>query len=365
MDRLLLHDGIVRRARYVARTLFLPGPHHVENIPLPRLLSFAYVPIKIVNDIFMLPVLRAYRSLIAQSGRARDSRVSGVLALAMMPRSGEVPPGLERHEQARADASHVLDGDSNNAAAWRDLGNALSGLKRHEEAIAVYDRAIALAPDNAANWRDRGMAMVAIGQRKEALASTDKALALDPRDAHAWTIRARILSEFQHFAEAVEACDRAIAFDPENMNATRLGFHCRLFACDWHRRGRHKRQITAYLKGGLHVVTPVIHRGICDSEEESLILARLWAEHYPGSANPLWCGEIYRHDKIRIAYISTDFRDHVVSDVIASCLEGHDGTRFETTAISGPHDGSKMRRRIEVASTAHRRAGHEQPRSPQ
>jgi tetratricopeptide (TPR) repeat protein len=219
-----------------------------------------------------------------------------------MPSSGEVPPRLERHEQARADASHVLAGDSNNAAAWRDLGNALSGLKRHEGAIAVYDRAIALAPDNAANWRDRGMAMVAIGQRKEALASIDKALALDPRDAHAWTIRARILSEFQRFAEAVEACDRAIALDPENMNATRLGFHCRLFACDWLRRGRHKRQITACLKGGLHVVTPVIHRGICDSEEESLILARLWAEHYPGSANPLCGGEIYRHDKIRIAY---------------------------------------------------------------
>ena len=71
----------------------------------------------------------------------------------------------------------MLAGDSNNAAAWRDLGNALSGLKRHEEAIAVYDRAIALAPDNAANWRDCGMAMVAIGQREEALTYIDKALA--------------------------------------------------------------------------------------------------------------------------------------------------------------------------------------------
>src|SRR5258706_11271636 len=64
----------------------------------------------------------------------------------------------------------------------------------------------------------------------------------------------------------------------------------------------------------------------------------------------LWRGEIYRHKKIRIAYISTDLRDHVVSDVIVNCLEDHDRARFEITAISlGPDDGSEMRRRIETA----------------
>ena len=64
----------------------------------------------------------------------------------------------------------------------------------------------------------------------------------------------------------------------------------------------------------------------------------------------MWRGERYSHDRIRIAYISTDFRDHVVADAIAGCFEHHDKTRFETTAISlGPNDGSAMRRRIEVA----------------
>jgi predicted O-linked N-acetylglucosamine transferase (SPINDLY family) len=101
---------------------------------------------------------------------------------------------------------------------------------------------------------------------------------------------------------------------------------------------------------GLPLITPLNHRAICNSEAEHLILARLRAKTFPRPVKPLWSGEIYRHDKIRIAYISTDFRDHVVADAIAGCFEHHDKTRFETTAISlGPNDGGAMRRRIEAA----------------
>jgi putative nucleotidyltransferase-like protein len=63
LGRLLLHDGIVRRARYVARTWFLPGPHHVGAFALPRSLRFGYVPIKLVHDLAMLPAWRIYRAV--------------------------------------------------------------------------------------------------------------------------------------------------------------------------------------------------------------------------------------------------------------------------------------------------------------
>jgi predicted O-linked N-acetylglucosamine transferase (SPINDLY family) len=88
---------------------------------------------------------------------------------------------------------------------------------------------------------------------------------------------------------------------------------------------------------------------LIDSEAEHLAVARLNAKGLPRKA-PLWRGERYRHDKIRVAYMSTDLRDHVVADAIAGCFEHHDKARFETYAISlGPNDKSAMRRRIESA----------------
>jgi predicted O-linked N-acetylglucosamine transferase (SPINDLY family) len=65
---------------------------------------------------------------------------------------------------------------------------------------------------------------------------------------------------------------------------------------------------------------------------------------------PLWQGERYRHDRIRIAYLSTDFRTHAVASLIVGCFEHHDRRGFETIGVSlQPGDSSELRKRLEAA----------------
>jgi protein O-GlcNAc transferase len=253
-------------------------------------------------------------------------------------------------QNACAAAKRALTANPNDTESWRTLGRALLGLGRHKRAIACYSRALELAPQDAINWTDRASALLAMGQLAAALDDIDKALALDPQDASAWTVLAGTLLESRRFAEASEASDRALTLDPGNTAAARTGIQLRLFVCDWHRRESDKRRISEGMGAGRTLITPLLHRAISDSEAEQLILARLRAKTFRQSATVLWRGEHYRHDKVRIAYISTDLRDHVVADAIAGCFEHHDKSRFDTTAISlGPNDGSAMRRRIEAA----------------
>src|SRR5262249_39090817 len=71
--------------------------------------------------------------------------------------------------------------------------------------------------------------------------------------------------------------------------------------------------------------------------------------HHPPE-KPVWRGERYDHDRINLAYISADFRQHPVSMVTAGMLEQHDRARFRTIGISiGPDDHSDMRRRLTAA----------------
>jgi predicted O-linked N-acetylglucosamine transferase (SPINDLY family) len=79
--------------------------------------------------------------------------------------------------------------------------------------------------------------------------------------------------------------------------------------------------------------------------------ARSWSAHqYPAAAQPIWAGERYRHERIRVAYLSGDFREHAISRLVAGLYESHDRMRFEILALSsGPSDGSDIRRRIEAA----------------
>ena len=77
---------------------------------------------------------------------------------------------------------------------------------------------------------------------------------------------------------------------------------------------------------------------------DPLVLARRRA-----LPEPLWRGESYRHDKIRIAYVSTDFQDPM-GYLAVGTFEHHDKERFETMAISlGPDKRSTLRKRIEAA----------------
>ena len=74
------------------------------------------------------------------------------------------------------------------------------------------------------------------------------------------------------------------------------------------------------------------------------------ADKYPASTVPLWRGERYAHEKIRIAYLSADFRDHAVAQSLAGVFEYHDRARFEIVGVSwGADDASEMRARLKQA----------------
>ena len=74
------------------------------------------------------------------------------------------------------------------------------------------------------------------------------------------------------------------------------------------------------------------------------------ADRFPAAATPLWRGERYRHDRIRVAYLSADFHEHATAHLIAGLFEMHDAARFELTAVSfGPETGDPMRERLRRA----------------
>jgi predicted O-linked N-acetylglucosamine transferase (SPINDLY family) len=302
----------------------------------------AYTLLQIAPDMLPHDIRDALHAIIEQT-RARNRVLLDELdPIDALDESKDLPA-------AKAAAERALSGNPNDATPWRNFAEMFLSRGRYKEAIACCNRVLELRPDEAASWRFCARAMAAIGQSKPALTYVDKALALDPQDADAWTMRAQALVNLRRFAEAVEASDLALALRPENASAIRAGIHGLLFSCDWPRREELERRIRDGVNSGLPVITPFNHLAISESEADNLAVARIWAKGV-SAPKPLWRGESYRHDKIRIAYLSSDFRDTLSTNAIAGCFECHDKTRFETTAISlSPEEDSPTRRRIEAA----------------
>lgn len=347
-DRLRLHDGVLRQISYVTRTMLLPESRHVAAVSLPKGLSFCYFPLKIAHDCVALPLWQIGRQALKRVIYLRDGLESSAGMLGLMPGSAaRVNQG--KHHKALEDANLALAADLNDVVAWRTLGGALFGLGRYEEAIACYDKALAHTPEIKAIWLERRAAVRASNKAARQPHGDEDTETFDPLSADAWARRAGFLSVSARFEEAVAAADRALAINPRHLIAMRIGIRCRIHACDWRRREDDLRRISEAVSADLNIITPFNHRAISESAAEALVVARsLWKGLQ--QSRPLWRGEVYRHERIRLAYVCREFHDHPTAILIAGVFEHHDRSRFETVAIALSADnGSRIRRRIKSA----------------
>jgi predicted O-linked N-acetylglucosamine transferase (SPINDLY family) len=142
--------------------------------------------------------------------------------------------------------------------------------------------------------------------------------------------------------------ERLIKLNPDYDYALGLLFYERMHICDWTDFATLTQQIVDGVRAGKRACKSLAFMSASDSASDHLLAAQVFARHYcPKNAKSFWQGERYRHEKIRIAYVSPDFREHPVGHLMAGVFELHDKSRFETIAISlGIDDQSRLRARM-------------------
>jgi protein O-GlcNAc transferase len=258
---------------------------------------------------------------------------------------------LKFYEEALLSADRALKLQPDSAGAWHNRGAALAGLKRVKDALSAYERALALDAQNAQTWSNAGAAMILLDRNEAALGYLERALELNAGDPEIWSNRGKALATLNRFPEALGDCAKAIALAPDHVPALRIAIHARLRSCDWSRRDQDISQITSGLREGRRMIDPLHCLAMFDSGAENLAAAKLWMEEEcPPQSGSLAEMPRYSHDRLRIAYLSTDLRAHAVGFLIAGVFEHHDKSRFEITALScGPDDRSTTRLRMQAA----------------
>lgn len=264
---------------------------------------------------------------------------------------GSVLQYLKREEEALVSYGQALAINPGHVELLNKRGVALRALKRYAEALSSYDRALAIVPGHFAALNNRGNVLQDLGRHEEALASYDKALANTPGSPDALNNRGNSLQELQRYDEAIASYAAVLSLQPDYEYVRGMIVSSKLYSCDSHDLPEELGRLVTDVRAGKRSVTPFVFLGVADSASDQLRCAQIWAsERCAASPTPVWRGERYRHDKIRVAYLSADLRDHPVSSLLAGLFERHDRTRFETIALSfGPDDRSEMSARLKVA----------------
>jgi len=188
------------------------------------------------------------------------------------------------------------------------------------------------------------------GSLTEALAALDRALASAPDCADAFTERGATLGDLKRYSESAENFAKALALDPDQPYAWGNLILSTIRACEWQALPAMRADASERIARGERALAPFVDIALSSSPAEQLRCASIWASNEAPAAAPLWSGELYRHEKIRIAYVSGDFHAHATSALMAGVFEHHDRSRFEPIAISyGPDDGSELRSRVKSA----------------
>jgi predicted O-linked N-acetylglucosamine transferase (SPINDLY family) len=292
---------------------------------------------------------------------------------------GVVLKELNRRAEADASFRKALAIHPDHTGALCNVGLLLVEAQQPQEALAVYDRVLAQAPEHVEALHGRGMALQQMRRLKDALASFETVLRLDPRMAEAWTGRGILLLDEGQIEQARDSFQQALALTPDDAKALASLGRClwelgrrrealarydaalrtdpndpyafgamadaALHLCEW--RPGLAEQLQAHVRAG-HAVPGLTVMGYCDdSELQGRAASAFVGSRVKAAPAPLWTGTVYHHGRIRLAYVSGDFRQHATGVLMADLIEAHDRARFEVLGISFGSDESAMRARLE------------------
>jgi predicted O-linked N-acetylglucosamine transferase (SPINDLY family) len=121
--------------------------------------------------------------------------------------------------------------------------------------------------------------------------------------------------------------------------------------CDWSAYAQLAPRIIEAVGAGRRGDQPFNFLALCDSAAVQRRCAETFARDKTAAIQRgPWETGPFRHERIRVAYVSADLRSHPVASLMAGVFERHDRRRFETlgVALRAP-DGSELGERVRLA----------------
>ena len=315
------------------------------------------------------------RTMPAQAGPARQALPAAPIvrpAAAAVPVPADPPPDDRARAQVLFREGTALLKKGQFAAALERLdeaarlrpddpythsnrGAALLHQQQYSAAREACARATELAPEFADGWNNLGSALMEMNRHAEALPHFERACALKPEMADFHNNRGVALTALHRHGQAAQAYARVRELSPNYRGIHSSEIFAMRCACIWPRPGeaaaRTIDEFVAQAGQGQQPFAPFVLLAVSDDPALHQRVARVYTQHrYPPAPNPLWRGESYRHERIRVAYLSADFHNHATAYLMAELFELHDRSRFEWWGVSfGPSAQDAMRTRLQQA----------------
>ncbi len=278
---------------------------------------------------------------------------------------------LDRPGPAMEAARRAFALDHGDITACHMLAELLRTNNRDAEALRTLHALSPDVPRDTRHWLLEGALLMSQRLWQDAASAFLQVLAAQPGHIDAYMQLGFAFANLKQHLESAE-CFRTVAIlEPQHLGAAIYAAHYSAWACDW-QQGRADAQRMAHaleLSAGRADVpsfSPFCLLSMNDDAAQHLAAARLeaariarnarrksdWAPPVIGpQGHPRAAQALAKDGRIRVGFVSADFRVHATSMLLVRTLERLDRSRFEVVLYShGPDDASDLRSRVVAAA---------------
>jgi protein O-GlcNAc transferase len=244
---------------------------------------------------------------------------------------------------------------------WLNMGVCLERLGRTAEAADCYRQAVSLKPDYAAGWFNLAGVLQRHGSMQEVTACYHKTLEAKPDWDVARLNLAVALRKLEKLDQAIAQCRQSIQVNPGFIEARVYLLQLAQHACDWPLLAAMAAQVDRITCDELSqnrktTESPLLNLRRHADPALNQRVACSWSRSIAAEISAQFDLPIFRHpprqrQRIRIGYLSADFKDHAVAHQMRGVLARHDRSDFEIFVYAcNPDDGTRYRRYLSEAS---------------
>ena len=292
---------------------------------------------------------------------------------------------LLEFDKAVSSYDRAIEADPMNAGAYMNRGIGLQNLARYAAAVQSYDKAIEINPEYVDAYLNRGNAFFSLKEYATAIQSYDDVIRFRPQDhlpyikkadaykelkqfelahecinkaidikpdcAEAYCIQGHIYKEQKEFALSIASYNKAIELNPEYPFLYDIRLLAKLDISDWDDIENQIEVLRGRISKGERQASTFPPLASMDDPQIHKEVNEVWSKHvYPAVEMYPPMQKYGPHEKIRVAFISADFRNHPVSQLTINLFESFDKERFEITALAlGPESTDEITGRLKAA----------------
>jgi protein O-GlcNAc transferase len=213
----------------------------------------------------------------------------------------------------------TLEVNPDNYIAYNNLGNVLRDAGRDGEAIDCFKKALEINANHAGTYDNLGNALRHVRRYREAVACFQKALQIDPNHVATYVNLGGALADLGRLIEAEKAFRRALQIQPDST----LAYSNLLFIMNYSSRYDANTIFLEHCRFAERFAGPLSSKILPHFNDTSSLR------------------------RLKVGYVSPDFRNHSVHYFVEPILAWHNREHFEVFCYSNSKEYDEVTRRIQ------------------